>query len=283
MGFAFNGASSAAGVPLSRQIAGLDLSNDRTAGAMRSAIAGGVQTLTYDFTGATTDYTADPNWTPSGMTAQRTDGGPLSRGGARFMVRGTGRGTLQGVATGLRLQTTTVVEAGNGNQAYPLSDNGLSGFFELPLFDEIEVDLTYEFKLTQKATTGIVGARCGLMSFAAGSITAYHHHAITSFVSNNAGNPCADYGFGTSASGNAQLTTATSYVGALRFQRVGARNRIWRGPDINTLTKLYDTVTLNMASSRLTFTAGIANCDAAANAGSYFELRTLTVRSQCST
>lgn len=262
------------GVTLAKLDAGV------TAAALGGASGPGAIVTSYDLTGAVVDYTADAQWTPSGVSVQREDIGLMTRNGFRFWGRGRSKGTLQGVATGLRLQATSTTD---GNQAYPSSDSGLSIFAELPPVLELELDVVLNIVLAAKATAGFFAMRAGLMSV---GMTPLHHLAYYSqSAATYNGNWTREHGFGAGTTGTqTQVTTSLSAARAFRLRWRGGVYEMWEGSSIATLSRISAGVpsTYSQAFQQRLFTIGVSNSQGAALSGSYAEITTLSWRDRWS-
>lgn len=236
---------------------------------------------TYVLGGAVYDYTTDAQWSPSGVTLSRTDTGRMTRNTLPFWCRGTVRaGGLAGNANGLRAIVAST-SMGTGNQPLPYLDEGFSLFAplgDLGVANEVEVDFSFVFTITQKAAAGSVNARMGLLGMLAGSVYALNHAAYYSFVSANSGNITREVGLGSTTSSPTQMTTSTSLTRTVRFRRRGPIFETWDGADAASLTRVSALTSYAHATTPLTLTFGVSNNDAAANAGSYLEARTIAIR-----
>lgn len=251
-----------------------------TAADVGAAQAPGALSVSYDLTGAVYDYTTDAQWTPSGVSVQREDIGMMSRNGFRFWGRGRSKGTLQGVATGLRLQATSTTD---GNQAYPSSDAGLSIFAELPPVLELELDVVLNIVLAAKATAGFFAMRAGIMNVGMTPLQHLAYYSQSAATYN--GNWTREHGFGAGTTGTqTQVTTALSAPRAFRLRWRGGVYEMWEGASLGALSRVSAGVpaTYAQALQQRIFTVGVSNSQGAALAGSYAELTSIAWRDRWS-
>lgn len=257
------------------------LAADVTASALGGATRPASVATTHTLSGAVYDYTTDTQWAPSGVTLGRSDTGRMTRNTLPFWCRGTSRTAgLAGNANGLRALVAATSESA-GNQPLPYLDAAFSVFTplgDIGVANELEVDFSFVIGITQKAATGSVNFRMGLLGMLAGSIYALNHAAYYSFVSANSGNLTREIGLGTTTSSPTQMTTSTTLTRTIRMRRRGPIFETWDGADANSLSRLSALTSYAHATTPLVFTFGASNNDHAANAGSYIEARSITVR-----